>query len=688
MATFDYRGRTYTIVYVDPTIGVAGDGTTPALALDDLPSLASMSNNECYLIRRTGDANGCTVKHGETTSNKNLLFLGMPKSDDWMYDLMPTEAKTAWDADADDYGVWHQVASGNMQFTGAWEMLMLKNMKILNQGQYTGAYFYCQNNTWDRIDNEVHVDNILHTSAVEGRISSLTSDVAVNNYAGYIHIYNCGVVRVANSKFDLAANQAIYWQDYGTEFHFVNNEVWHLSGGDRLLYLRNYQSHMRFVTIKNITIHHYINGTQTNSYVVPGGPYFEEAPYKCEIDNIKVDQDAAVLGTTPSSWQMREWNWRVHAGDMVCTNLDLDYSKCWRIQTDATDREMLMIHGGSTDVNRGDNVARFENWNIRLTASGGIGTPNSKAEANPSSYRHLVFISSTENRGVAENLTIYAPRGRALKFNYCTGNNLTVDGSIWTEYSTANYNHIGSYWVSDVLYALNRARLYIEEIVMNKNNLDDPFIGDSAILSDTFDGVYVVCNNTNVPLFESIIGTGGDIATYTNMISFNDVSAGNWRMRSHRHLIETWNVTRDGNPVLKATCIQDDPDYPLIIGREPSRGFLVTPPSTGAKTAKIHVAHKNYVTMSKLMREMKVVMKVPRSADVDDTTYDYYDTQINGIWKDDAVSVYANDSGLTAWVCEIPINVVTVAKDVEFEFHWSHYSATGYFYIDPAPVIA
>ena len=49
-----YSNVDFNIVYVDPSRGTDGDGTTPATAKKNLPSTAAdFQNNTCYIIRRT-----------------------------------------------------------------------------------------------------------------------------------------------------------------------------------------------------------------------------------------------------------------------------------------------------------------------------------------------------------------------------------------------------------------------------------------------------------------------------------------------------------------------------------------------------------------------------------------------------------------------------------------------------------
>ena len=52
-----YSNVDFNVVYVDPSRGTDGDGTTPAKAKKNLPSTAAdFVNNTCYIIRRTAES--------------------------------------------------------------------------------------------------------------------------------------------------------------------------------------------------------------------------------------------------------------------------------------------------------------------------------------------------------------------------------------------------------------------------------------------------------------------------------------------------------------------------------------------------------------------------------------------------------------------------------------------------------
>lgn len=103
MATLQYNGNEYNILYIDASIAEPGDGSTPALALANIPT--TLTDKTCYIIRRNTDDETIHVDMPQSwyASLYYIMFLGMPLSDDPMYNLMESEAKTAWGNDTGKY---------------------------------------------------------------------------------------------------------------------------------------------------------------------------------------------------------------------------------------------------------------------------------------------------------------------------------------------------------------------------------------------------------------------------------------------------------------------------------------------------------------------------------------------------------------------------------------------------------
>lgn len=104
MSTLQYNGNEYNILYIDGNIGAsAGDGSTPAGALATIPS--PLVDKTCYIIRRNGTDETVNVDMPQSwyESLQYIMFLGFPKADDPMYNLMEESAKTAWSSDTGTY---------------------------------------------------------------------------------------------------------------------------------------------------------------------------------------------------------------------------------------------------------------------------------------------------------------------------------------------------------------------------------------------------------------------------------------------------------------------------------------------------------------------------------------------------------------------------------------------------------
>lgn len=103
MATLQYNGTEYNILYIDPMIETAGDGTTPATALLDIPS--PLVDNTCYLIRRGPDDEVYNVNMPQSwyESLYQIMFIGMPTQESPLWLALDEDVKEAWGADLGKY---------------------------------------------------------------------------------------------------------------------------------------------------------------------------------------------------------------------------------------------------------------------------------------------------------------------------------------------------------------------------------------------------------------------------------------------------------------------------------------------------------------------------------------------------------------------------------------------------------
>lgn len=684
---FTYKGQDYEVVYVDPTIVVPGDGSTPAVAMIDIPDLPDIIDKTCYLIRRTAEAVGCSQKESQSTSMDYIMFLGMPLVGDSFYNLVPAEAKAAWDADADTHAVFHRISNTYAYFYN-FELITIRNIKFLQTGgTFTAHMWYFEDQAGATLLSELDVSNCIFSSLDHGRMKDLVSDLPRENYGPFFQVYTCGTLNISDCEWDSGYSVCIN-NIHARWINISNVESWHFTGAGQWFYTENRTAYGHFYSFRDIKIHVIVNGNNTGSETLPGIIFLNTSPPKGEMLNVEVDMDLPVLGTFTKRLTAPNHLVYWHCSESLVENLYIDYSKCW-YKLSNNNYSMCYFSTGGMDAQQGDHNHIYRNLTIKLASTGGLGDPDTKATASPSYYDSLLTIHGVNSRTTAENITVSHPRGRAISLAGVNFNNMTIDGSIYLRRAcSGNINHFGSHYVSDMLHAFEASRVYFENIVMNKNNPDDLYIGDSVMQSETVDGSYILVNNTNVPLFASQISSGGDEAYLTNWTSFNDVESGNFRFRSTRHLIETWNVERDGNQVLKMTCLDSTNRWPLVIGRTPNYGVKLTPASIGVQELHMYIATKNLLNVAKLNQDFKIMVHVPMDADPNIDSKKTINTQLHGYWEEDTTSVYANDSGLTQMVFKVPVNIVTLTKDLEFQIFWNHYSSNGYLYLDPKFVLA
>ncbi|MBR2240036.1 MAG: hypothetical protein IKO49_02265 [Bacilli bacterium] len=104
MSVLQFNGNEYNILYIDANIGAnVGDGSTPATALANIP--ATLTDKTCYIVRRQEDNEVTYVDLPQSwyDSLYYIMFLGMPKADDPLYNFMEADAKTLWGNDTGKY---------------------------------------------------------------------------------------------------------------------------------------------------------------------------------------------------------------------------------------------------------------------------------------------------------------------------------------------------------------------------------------------------------------------------------------------------------------------------------------------------------------------------------------------------------------------------------------------------------
>ena len=136
MTTILFRELEYNVVYIDPSIETAGDGSTHTTALNAFPS--TLVDQTCYLIRRTSKEQYATLNatSSSTITNnnlKNFMIMGMPKSTDEEYSLITDETvKTAWADEEHEYA--NVLQNGSLRIPNVMKMSFTRTFFFRNYG--------------------------------------------------------------------------------------------------------------------------------------------------------------------------------------------------------------------------------------------------------------------------------------------------------------------------------------------------------------------------------------------------------------------------------------------------------------------------------------------------------------------------------------------------------------------------
>lgn len=154
MSTLQYNGNEYNILYIDANIAEPGDGSTPSTALSNIPT--TLADKTCYIIRRNADDETVHVDMPQSwyESLYYIMFLGMPLSDDPMYNIMESEAKTAWGADTGKYARIRCNTTSRQDTYHEYSMSSTNNYTLFKTNSvrnfYSGnCYFYRDGNGHD-----------------------------------------------------------------------------------------------------------------------------------------------------------------------------------------------------------------------------------------------------------------------------------------------------------------------------------------------------------------------------------------------------------------------------------------------------------------------------------------------------------------------------------------------------------
>lgn len=708
-----FSNISFNVLYVDASLAVPGDGSTPETALAALPGSADdISDATCYLIRRTSAAE-VTLPVGSNAAIISLLIMGMPKPADDFYSLVPAAARVAWGADQADYA--NVKAETGSDFWSGYEfpvslelpaakLFVLHRVHLYRDG--INAYFAAIRCLSSDMTASIGIENCkFGLKGADIDSSGYTSSPA-NGSAMFVEadtplvfsIRHC-VINCINAMTDYfeaaswgfllknAAFITVHDIDcYTTTMDFGMNASPALflnSGGGGST--GNYE---------NIRFHILQNG---NSGSLPPLFHAGSNDYAC-LRNLSVDILTRTLGSAnPSSRVVDSPLVRCLGAREFCFDtIVITLPGCWRVHPSCH----VLALSGHANSNVPGSSRTVRNITVTMAETGGLDAENPAGnyydEIKEVSYeaayygQHAAvwldftgqYASGAWEPVTVRNITVTHPRGIALHLAGSQLRTCILKGQFRCRRVTADITSMATWYPGAALCAIEASTVKIGTLTLGKGNLP-LFDNDHAIWNDIHDQYsYVYVEASNGRLMTDARNTSTERSNGYAAICANEIDTGHYTMRTNNGLCDTWSVHRTGGSpaTLKLSCNTADGIGFMSLGRQPFGGFQVTPDAIGKKTLRIHGAARNLTGLDELSRRVLVQVAVPRNGGGCDMAL----SSVCGRWAEDVSGSWTGEVGLNAFILDLPLTVSMTDTPIDVKVHYKWYSGAGYFYLDPA----
>ena len=688
MATMRYSNIDFNVVYVDPSKSSSGDGSTPANALNALPSTAAaFADNTCYLIRRTAEAKAAVIPAGANSSLKNLMLLGMPNASDELYELAPPEAKAAWGADPEEYANIQSTSSGGSFAAPNANVFLLHRAYLFRDGINADQYILKFSNGTQSIgcfafehckfgSRGIDVDKPSYSGAVSA--SRLKSYVYVY-YARMLSIRDCTINHAVSGNTSNPCGFYCYFADIlnvdGVKIH---SPAWtdYTSSGYPL-YLSGANQKGIECTIRNVGQTIRMNGT-SGAYVPT--LFHVQGYISCTVEGVGVKMGTALAPSNPASFSI-EYAMMSFSNvyEISVKSVDVNLPNAWYARSPVLELDRCYSGNYVPGV-----VKRIEDVTVALASTEGIGNACSYANATSTREDYAAVVLSfsqsdcTMDAKVAEvsGLTVKCPRGKALYAENVRLTDSAFEGTVLLSGTEADINSIKTWFPGKALHVQNGAHARVRRMEANLANPDYVYNEDPLVFSTHSDNGSVFVDESNAALSPPATSSSKASHIYQGIGCNSEGADGHFVFRCANGVCDTWSVHRagGGSAALKLcnnTCQGADM---MVLGRRPFNGMQLTPATAGRHMLRAHIAFKGYASAAEMYRHFIV------SATIGGRTW--YST-VHGRWADDPASEWQNDSDLAQRVLEMPVDIPETAPvDVRVYFSW--YSSGGFVYLDPA----
>lgn len=689
-----YSNVDFTVVYVDPSIETAGDGTTPATALKTLPATAeAFANNTCYLIRRTAETDAAVIPSGTNNNISNLLLLGMPTPADQMYDLVPEAAKTAWGADEAVYAnIESTVANGQFQLPNL-RVFLLHRVYLFRSGINSDHYilYFYNSSEYKMCLSFEHCK--FGSRGLDVNREDYTGVLTTSRLKSYVYIYYARMLNIRDCimNYCVTGNTSNPCGIYCRFSEILNVEDVKIysplnssSSGYYALCLSETHDEGIECVIRNVTQTVLFNGT------------FEHVPclmnvngyLNARIKNISITMPGRGLSEVrPANLCLQ--NTLIYFGymrDFSIKDITIDIPCCWRCTSPAV--YMRNMYSGNY-VPGIEKEVRNITINLAEDEAVAIGSPLSYSEASNSSSSYVACYLEFNNRDsevyakvpIVDHLTINNPRGRSLYIYNARLTNARLKGSMTCHYTVADIDHLSTWFPGYVLWANDGSHVRVKDLSINIANPAYLYSQEPAVGTSFNNRSNVFADKCNVSLRPLTYLSANDYQIYQGFGCNNEGEEGHFCFRCPNGIADTWSVHRTGGgaAAIKMYNNNFNTTRTMVLGRKPFKGMQLLPTTSGRHILKAHIAYKGYADDSDMFRRFMISATV---RDVDGNDVTYWST-IHGRWADDSASEWINDENLTQKCLELPLDLVA-NNPVDIRIYFCWFSSAGFVYLDPA----
>ena len=705
------HSKQHEVIYIDPSISTAGDGSTPATALNTFPTDANAwPEYVVFVIRRTEENKYANVPKISPVS-KSVAILGMPKSSDNLFMSMPEEARTAWGNDSSE---WAYILS--YKTDSSYQLQ-------LNQCRYFEMHHICY---MEKKENEWRYPGIVVRDSTYGASANITN-CWFRSEIDWIKTRPTSITNIYSGGHWLWLNEGSGYNNFGYKFFMKDCRIDHHT---YVGYPGIQCGRTEYIEIKNVDINvvqrtngrvvfecigddnkapifnienvhaKYFYSKQNDRYF-PTIFNFEYTLYGT-LKNCSYKKNETQYWTPYSNYVMFNSFFYVRvtsAGslfkDIVIEYPDIKGSGSYGLDIIARDQYPPQLGQYTKLENITITCCQGDPLYIDASDNGdreGLYNPVDNYYGNDQSSYHLVrcFEESESNykdvstEFLLKNIVINAPRGRALAAEYALIDMKSNDvyGACNFKYSMGKIGSINSWYPCRGFCDEGSNLIHIGSMVFNRQNPTYEYRGQEAIVPSYRSNILVTdCN------IECLPNTPSESTQYrcsyvcTNNNSFS--GKGNYFVRNSRSFCRTWSVAREGSHAGCSLKLSNesgggDWNHPLLIGGLPFKGVSKVIPAAGKHTAKIYATTYGYNDPSMIMEKLRIKLTKADGSVL---------TTADGNWTLDESTVWNNIEAGTAFMFELPFTTDEANEEVEFEFAFSWDMIGGATYLDPHPVI-